>query len=819
MATPPGPPEAQAALGSTAAGGMEFLVGFYPYALPGRHLRSAAQQCPVCPEMKWSGDDLGAVQQALKAANLTFSVTIPGPGLSESEDPPLAAWQFFDAQVVAHCNLFDIDMSHGHSSSLPPAPSTLPWQLLKPGAPRTYHGTRMTKYEAHGDLTPSTFTLATLCTAPFGTSIPNHIDNKPFLLIAPRFASLRAPLRNLRPRPRLAGQEREDFLLEAQHLGTMGSDSDSTTHPCFPARVLALADRFEGVRAVCTPLCVDHSPARRAQLLAEAEGDATESSSDDELPAFLAAFRERSSPHNRAQTLHATVEAPAAGTGPRATATESAVVLDIRASMASGTRSDPVRIRSRSSSLDGEMTSTAPSPRRRRVHPGAATARSRAPAADARPSGLYEPVSAHKILAWQDDVSEACTMPEHIPSAHISGPTAELTGAALVFLVMWQFNAKPPPDPEFANAIAASFPGVTCKLVPLSALLSRRRRFRVDEAIGVAPEIATLRAAVTSLTADTSVWADTGAYKSLSLHSSMDGGLEDREAMLKAAGFISFMHIVIMGVGPEPISPFLLQAVLEGRGGFLLHKKFIEDLDPDNFNVLKPWYDCVQGGGALPAQLQFGGALADLLNGADINTPALQGRSLPEHERHGVERTLTCRILLGDPDPTHHPDFIAFKTGFDFMRNAHSVRGLAEEFAGHAKGLLGTLYCRRVRDVPEFITERLRFERSPDASPSAVENEELFRRRLERYLTGIGHPSHPEVDGNVIPHELAEADRKNRNLRASLLLRMMSGSSLMPLETSWQLKFSFRHPICPDSQDSEATNRAVSRTDQISSML
>lgn len=41
-----------------------------------------------------------------------------------------------------------------------------------------------------------------------------------------------------------------------------------------------------------------------------------------------------------------------------------------------------------------------------------------------------------------------------------------------MFLLIWQFNPAPPPDAQFAAAIAATAPGVTCRLVPLSALLN-----------------------------------------------------------------------------------------------------------------------------------------------------------------------------------------------------------------------------------------------------------------------------------------------------------------------------------------------------------
>lgn len=87
----------------------------------------------------------------------------------------------------------------------------------------------------------------------------------------------------------------------------------------------------------------------------------------------------------------------------------------------------------------------------------------------------YEPVEERAIAAWQEAVAAACSTPDSRPTAFFSGPTSELVASALVFLLVWQFNPAPPPDAQFAAAIAATAPGVTCRLVPLSALLNTDR--------------------------------------------------------------------------------------------------------------------------------------------------------------------------------------------------------------------------------------------------------------------------------------------------------------------------------------------------------
>lgn len=192
--------------------------------------------------------------------------------------------------------------------------------------------------------------------------------------------------------------------------------------------------------------------------------------------------------------------------------------------------------------------------------------------------------------------------------------------------------------------------------------------------------------AIQKMVADSAYWTDAGEFKTLNLHGSKDGGLAQREAVLMAFGFLCFMHVVNLGLGPEPVSPFLLLAALSGRSGMVVDKAFIRDLDVPAYLALEPWVIWAESGDRLPVRLNtYDTPLASLLNEAGINvshrcctisslksdrtpqTASLCGRELPDNERLGLERSLTCRILLGDADPTCHPDFVAFKSGFNYF--------------------------------------------------------------------------------------------------------------------------------------------------------
>ncbi|KAI0368676.1 hypothetical protein BV20DRAFT_1122671 [Pilatotrama ljubarskyi] len=765
----------------TVAADISFCVAFFPFAVNGGSSTSRTA-APASPELKWSGDSLSLIQLTLRDAGLTFTVSFPG---GTSSTTPI--WSSFNDQVVAHCDIAGIKLAS--RPSLPAAPSTLAWQLLKPGASRTQRGIRVTTYEVHGNLTPTTFTIATLLSNPFGSAIPNHLGSDRFLLIAPRYASLRAPI------GRFFGANGSGT---AGHIASAQPSHPDQPHRCFPSRVWAAY--LTGPSPACYTACYDPvpvpptAPVLTAASTTAATGplnvdDISDSSSDDDFPDVSELFFGRSavaSTSEAAAPQQPSTVVPGSRRG-------SALVEAIRASMgdvSGSTSTNPLFIRSRSNSLEDALAGR--SPQRRRLNGPDTQA---PPAVVAMTS--YGRVPAADISSWKMQVSAVCRVRGTLPKASFTGPTVESVAAALVFFLKWRFDpATLSDDHGFSSALSAALPGTHCSLVPLSALLSEDREFRIGDAFGRGPEHAVLRAAVEKMASDDSLWTDAGIYKTLNFHSSSDGGLDQREVTLKAYGFLCYLHVVNLGVGPEPVSPFLLHAIFEGRSDILIDDAFIRDHDSDLFKVLQPWHDWAISGTPLPAELQRANTeLSSLLIAADINTTSLQGRDLPALERQGVERTLACRILLRHPDPTAHPDFAAFKAGFCFQGPAPSGRAvptIAVEFSGRIKGFLGSIYSRRITNVEDFIASHLVFESASDDEEER-QFEALFRSRLEAYLRGVGHPVHDELDGNIVPPERAAAERTNATLRASLLLHMMTGSSLMPLGSAWILKFQFIH--------------------------
>lgn len=110
--------------------------------------------------------------------------------------------------------------------------------------------------------------------------------------------------------------------------------------------------------------------------------------------------------------------------------------------------------------------------------------------------------------------------------------------------------------------------------------------------VGDGPIRAVLRAAVETLTADTSRWGRRGAFSAPLLYGSNFSGA-DRSASFWAAGVLTAAHIIQTRRGPFPITPWLLRVAICGiesldRGR--LDWSYINALDPDSAKVLRPWF-------------------------------------------------------------------------------------------------------------------------------------------------------------------------------------------------------------------------------------
>lgn len=94
------------------------------------------------------------------------------------------------------------------------------------------------------------------------------------------------------------------------------------------------------------------------------------------------------------------------------------------------------------------------------------------------------------------------------------------------------------------------------------------------EGFGRAPLTTLVQSALESLTADKDVFA-ASAGSVLPVRTGFVDMTWQRRAKLKAAGFLTLMAIVALGIPPHPISPLLIWLVLDGRDGLGLDFNFL----------------------------------------------------------------------------------------------------------------------------------------------------------------------------------------------------------------------------------------------------
>jgi hypothetical protein len=104
---------------------------------------------------------------------------------------------------------------------------------------------------------------------------------------------------------------------------------------------------------------------------------------------------------------------------------------------------------------------------------------------------------------------------------------------------------------------------------------------------------ATIHKAIGILTGDPAYWKPHAGYFTLCIHASEDPQ-PHRQLQFAVNGFVALMHIIQLESAPAPISPFLLQLVLDGRQAFLYDRSFLRAVDEssaNNLQVYQVWLD------------------------------------------------------------------------------------------------------------------------------------------------------------------------------------------------------------------------------------
>ncbi|KAJ7133036.1 hypothetical protein C8R44DRAFT_870487 [Mycena epipterygia] len=244
---------------------------------------------------------------------------------------------------------------------------------------------------------------------------------------------------------------------------------------------------------------------------------------------------------------------------------------------------------------------------------------------------------------------------------------------------------------------------------------------------------------------------------------------------------LSIMHRD--GLGPDPISPFLLiLAILGFEDGLELQYHLIAALDPAAAETLLPWlvldHNSVVPPGSV-ASSRVGQLLLECEITAELSIMSCK-RRLGEHRSIG--RSLFASVLLGLPEYEHHYELHALSTASAVLRLLTRSRSFKESSSAKPLELIAKMYDCCVRSVEEILA-RLVWVTTDDPDPHADAFFGLFEIRFIRYLCGVGHP---RMTRSAVGEGAFDEDKQDPLTRARLFLLRSAisrplASSFLPL--------------------------------------
>ncbi|KAJ7103962.1 hypothetical protein B0H15DRAFT_942003 [Mycena belliarum] len=428
-------------------------------------------------------------------------------------------------------------------------------------------------------------------------------------------------------------------------------------------------------------------------------------------------------------------------------------------------------------------------------------------AAEARESGAAAALALTpaEILAWRTDICVAMGSENDILPLDVSGPNVQAITDCLLDLIRAIYCPKPaailddwtPVD----KAVFLEIP------VPITGFFHTGRRYNVygsaeelefGGANGLGVERAVLLCGLNSRFTDNNRWARTGGlYHRPIFYPDSDLSELERQEAFTVDGAWAAIFLVSLGIGPDPISPFLLIAATQTTREWVgeLSLSYIHEIDPSAAAMLAPWWAITHDQVFLFPRDSSHPGLALAIQYLPVPaTEFVNPRSKKRHQ--ALHLRLLCNFFFGFQDPWAHPEFLAFVKGFDLrLKGNHTLLSHCKTLQ-FVQSLLGTVYNRRIKSVEEVV-QRLLFRTldPPDALQDLQYN--LLQLRFLRWIRAVGLPR--RLVGKFISKEEYRAQRRNPLARAQSFLRSMSGMTMIPPDPHYLLTI-FLHRDRSDMQ-------------------
>ncbi|KAK7008038.1 hypothetical protein R3P38DRAFT_3593227 [Favolaschia claudopus] len=403
-----------------------------------------------------------------------------------------------------------------------------------------------------------------------------------------------------------------------------------------------------------------------------------------------------------------------------------------------------------------------------------------------------QPLTADQVLTWRTDVCSS--IPDStIEALSISGPTAEATAAALRSMISYvhqhaEDDASSDGGEDGAAAAAAFVApdGIHMNLVPLAGLLHGQRTVRIysdpnrpldSGATGYGPERAIFVQGLKLCLADSRRWGDSDGMYKRPIFQSFEGYSDAAlNSAFRVDGAWAALYLTQIGVGPDPLCPFLLIALSQKDRSWLssLSLEYVNLLDPSAARALAPWF-AIKPSDVVPAKdLHRHPAVtlvAVYLPNVNINVFCA---TRDESMHNAIRLSVFSAYLFGRADPYIVPEFQEMQKGFAVPLTLTNKKN----FLTHCKKiepfkrLIASVYNRRVQSVDDVIS-RLHFRAPLNYDRQEDLRRTLFQLRVLRWLKGTGYPR--ALRGQFVGAQEFRAQQTNRLLRAEALLHSITG--------------------------------------------
>ncbi|KAJ6475689.1 hypothetical protein C8R47DRAFT_665113 [Mycena vitilis] len=400
------------------------------------------------------------------------------------------------------------------------------------------------------------------------------------------------------------------------------------------------------------------------------------------------------------------------------------------------------------------------------------------------------------ILQWQTDVVVSVGPADSLLPLDISGPSVKAVAATLLELITHFHDASRQLDSFSSTTEQGEKPVILHTPVAPTGFLHIGRKYNIYSdpghldagANGQGPERSTYVAGLNARLADGSRWGwSSGSYSRPQFHPIPDMPKTARIQAYKVDGTWAALFLISLGIGPDPICPFLILAATQQNRNWIgnLNLAYIYALDPVAAADLAPWWD-------ITADKVFkfpedNGHPGLALAAAHLNislTEFCVPRSAEEHRALRIR--FLCHYFFGTYDPYVHPEFKnGFAKGFDLRLKGQNT--LLSHFStiDQTKAFLATVYNRRIQTVDQVI-QILEFTTADDPDTVRDLYYEQFQLRFLRWIRGVGYPR--SLRGEFIERETYQANRKNPLIRAQSFVLAMTGMALISPDPSFRLK-------------------------------